>query len=310
VPPSILQWYQQVVLAIDIMFVNKIPFLVTTSRGLHFGTVENLPNRQVPSVSDGLKRVLQVYHRRGFRVSTFLPNPEFEPLQASFAPVSFNLCAQDEHVPDIERYICMVKDRTHSGYNSLPFERIPHLKLIRLVANAVFWLNAFPHADGVSDTLSPRYLLTGKHLDYRKHVRLEFGGYVQTHEEHTNDMLPCTIGAICLGPSGNEQGGHYFMSLMTGRRLLHDRWTELPMPQDAITRVGTLGRQQDMPKTLSFADCFGFEIPDIDDDVDDDHDSAYDPADDATSTASDTSSHSSTSDHSNGDNDDRGNAFA
>jgi hypothetical protein len=88
--------------------------------------------------------------------------------------------------------------------------------LIRLVCNAVFWLNAFLHADGVSDNLSPRYLFTGKHLDYHKHVRLEFGSYVQTHEEHTNGMEPRTTGAICLSPSGNEQGGHYFLSLNSG----------------------------------------------------------------------------------------------
>jgi uncharacterized membrane protein YgcG len=328
VPPDLLQRYQNIILAIDIMFVNKIPFLITTSRGLHFGTVENLANRQVPTVHAALKRVLAVYHRRGFRVTTLLADPEFQPLQEIFAPVSFNLCAQNEHVPEIERYIRTVKDRTRSGYNSLPFERIPRLVLIRLVANAVFWLNAFPHADGVSDTLSPRYLLTGKHLDYRKHVRLEFGSYVQTHEEHTNDMLPRTIGAICLGPSGNEQGGHYFMSLMTGRRLLRDRWTELPMPLDAITRVGQLGRQQRMPKTLTFADRFGFEIPDADDDVDDDHDSAYDPAEDepdaahddvdddvsvasdVASTVSHTSSHSSHGGSSAGDDDDRGDIIA
>jgi hypothetical protein len=39
------------------------------------------------------------------------------------------------------------------------------------------------------------------------------------------------------------------------------------MPHDAITRVGALGRQQQMPKTLTFADRFGFEIPDVDDDA-------------------------------------------
>jgi hypothetical protein len=44
VPPSILERFQKVVLAIDIMFVNKLPFLITVSRGLHFGTVESLPN--------------------------------------------------------------------------------------------------------------------------------------------------------------------------------------------------------------------------------------------------------------------------
>ena len=59
--------------------------------------------------------------------------------------------------------------------------------LIHLVGNAVFWLKAIPPSDGVSESLSPLYLLTRKHLvlDYRKHVRLEFGGYIQTHEEHT-----------------------------------------------------------------------------------------------------------------------------
>jgi hypothetical protein len=166
VPHNLLQRFQQVILAINIMFVNKIPFLITASRGLHFGTVKNLPNCQIPTVADGLKHVLPVYHRRGFRVTTILADPKFQPLQATFESVSFNLCAQDKHVPDIECYICTVKDWTRSGYNSLPFKRIPCLMLIWLVANAVFWLNAFPHADGVSDTLLPWYLLTGKHLIY------------------------------------------------------------------------------------------------------------------------------------------------
>jgi hypothetical protein len=44
VPPCILKWYQQVVVSIDIMFVNKIPFFITVSRSLHFGTVDNLLN--------------------------------------------------------------------------------------------------------------------------------------------------------------------------------------------------------------------------------------------------------------------------
>jgi hypothetical protein len=113
--------------------------------------------------------------------------------------------------------------------------------VIRLVCNAVFWLNAFPHNDGVSTTLSPKYLITGKHVDYNKHVRIEFGAYAQTHEEHSNDMEARTTGAICLGPSGNDQGGHYFMSLTTGRRLHRHRWTGLPLPADARDRVNQLG---------------------------------------------------------------------
>ena len=47
--------------------------------------------------------------------------------------------------------------------------------------------------------------MTGKELEYAKHVQLEFGEYVQTHEEHTNDMYDQTTGAIFLGPNGNNQ---------------------------------------------------------------------------------------------------------
>ena len=44
VPPDIMQIHRSVTLAIDIMFINKIPFLVTTSQHLKFGTVEALNN--------------------------------------------------------------------------------------------------------------------------------------------------------------------------------------------------------------------------------------------------------------------------
>jgi hypothetical protein len=216
VPPSLRDRLQNMVMAIDIMFVNKIPFLVTCGQGVRFGTIENLKNQQVTTVASALDTVIHLYHQWGLVVGTINADGKFEPLQEVLTSVSFNLCAKEEHVPEIERYIRTVKDRMHSGYNSLPFERIPCMMVIHLAANAVFWLNAFPHPDGMSNTLSLCYLLTGQPLDYRKHVCLEFGAYVQTHEEHTNGMEARTVGAICLGPMGNEQGGHYFMSLSTG----------------------------------------------------------------------------------------------
>ena len=42
IPPAIYERYKNVTLAIDIMFVNKIPFLVTISLGIGFGTVQHL----------------------------------------------------------------------------------------------------------------------------------------------------------------------------------------------------------------------------------------------------------------------------
>jgi hypothetical protein len=55
VPLKIKMKYQSVTLAMDIMFVNKIPFLFTVSHGLHFGTAENLPNHQVQTIKVALK---------------------------------------------------------------------------------------------------------------------------------------------------------------------------------------------------------------------------------------------------------------
>ena len=80
--------------------------------------------------------------------------------------------------------------------------------LIHLIKNAVLRLNALPVQDGISTEHSPQYIMTGQELEWKKHAVMEFGAYAQCHEEHTNQMTPRTIGAVCLGPTGNVQGGH------------------------------------------------------------------------------------------------------
>jgi len=199
------------------MFVNGVAFLITISRNLKFGTVDHLPNRQVTTVAAKLTAVLNIYRQRGFTISRILADIEFEPLREQFTMLETS--AADEHVADIERYIETVKGRTRSAYHTLPFRRIPRLIIEHLVRNSVFWLNAFPAVDGVSDDYSPRYIMTGQHVTYDRHVVTEFGAYVQTHEEHDNSMVQRTTGAFCLGPTGNSRGGHWFMSLTTGKRI-------------------------------------------------------------------------------------------
>jgi hypothetical protein len=43
--PSICKQLEKLVIAMDIMFVNKIPFVITYGRGVRFGTIENIKNR-------------------------------------------------------------------------------------------------------------------------------------------------------------------------------------------------------------------------------------------------------------------------
>jgi hypothetical protein len=273
VPAEILELHDKMTLAIDIMFVNKIAFFVTTCREIKFGTVEALPNRRITTVKDCLKKVVDLYHSRGLIVGMILADNEFEPLRPWFPTI--NTCAADEHVPDVERYVRTVKDRSRSTYRMLPYKYLPRIVVVHLVRNAVFWLNAFPTDEGITRKYSPRYVMTGQQLSASKHARIEFGAYVQTHEEHSNDMNQRTMGCICLGPNGNQQGGHWFMSLSSGERVVRNRWTELPMPREAIDRVSAIGRRQGMPSTLTYANRHGREIGDTVEDYagDDDSDS-------------------------------------
>ena len=92
-----------------------------------------------------------------------LMDGQFENLRGDIANLGIwlNEVAEDEHVGEIEQYIQTVKERCHSACTVLPFKRLPARMVIELVRRAVFWLNAFPHQNGVSDTMSPRTIITG-----------------------------------------------------------------------------------------------------------------------------------------------------
>ena len=123
--------------------------------------------------------------------------------------------------------------------------------------------------------MSPRTLLTGLTMNYHRHCRLEFGEYVQTHEEHDNSLNSRTIGALALRPTGNVQGGYFFLSLTTGKLINHMRWTRIPMPKEVIDRVERMAHQEHAGTTLLFEDRDHNEIIDLDDT--DENDSAYEP---------------------------------
>ena len=284
VPNDVMALHNHVTLTIDLMFVNNLPFFVTKSRGIQFTTVEFLKNCQVATVQACFASVVSLYTSRGFIVDNIFAVHEFEPLRP-WHP-NLNTPAADEHVPDIKHHLRTIKDTTRSTYRTLPFHHLPRIALIHLVKNAVFWINAVPTNDGITRQYYPRYIMTGQHLLASKHAVIPFGAYVQTHEQHTNDMGQRTLSCICLGPTGNIQGGHWFMSLTSGEKLIRHRWTELPMPREAITRINNIGKRQKMPTMLTYSNRYGAELPETideypsDSDTDDSDDDTYSQPDD------------------------------
>jgi hypothetical protein len=93
--------------------------------------------------------------------------------------------------------------------------------------------------------------MTGRpNLDYNDMI-IEFGAYAQVYEDGgpTNTVRARTTGAIALTPTGNAQGGYYFLSLTTGRKLSQQQWDELPMPDRVIAAVERISKTDNQPLT-------------------------------------------------------------
>ena len=272
---SILEHYGEITLCVDLMNVNKVPLLVTLSRNIKFGTMEAVADRKESTLLKCIKGVVALYRKAGFRVTIALMDGEFVPLRGGLAELGLRLneTSRDEHVGDIERYIRTVKERMRAIYNTLPFQKIPARLVVEMAKTAVFWLNAFPVAGGASQNLSPRTIITGQQVDYKRHCHFQFGEYAQTHEEHNNSMNPRTVGTIALRPVGNGQGSFYFLNITTGRVLNRLHATPIPMPDDVIDKIHRMARQQKSNPGLIFAD--RNLNPEEYDDDDDDDDETY-----------------------------------
>ena len=129
--------------------------------------------------------------------------------------------------------------------------------------------------------MSPRQIMTGQVCDYKLHCQLQFGEYARVHESHDNSMATRTTGALALWPTGNLQGGYYFISLATGKRLNRNMWTALPMPNDVIERTNFLAANNPAKGEIEFCWRSGDLIEDEPDDLDDIHDEDYVPGDDS-----------------------------
>ncbi len=190
VPMKLMKIYKDVTIAGDVFQVNWITFFATISHHLRFCTSEMITNQKASTLLNSIKQVRNFYAQRAFRIVNCIMDGQFETLRGDLANLNIALetCGHDDHVPEIERHIRTLKERARAVYNTLLFQRLPARMVIELVYSCTFWLNAFPHPDGVSDVLSPRNIVSGLGIDFNKHCRIEFRAYAQVHEDHDNSM--------------------------------------------------------------------------------------------------------------------------
>ena len=80
IPPQILAHHNTIVLGIDVVKVNGIPFLATISRVIKLGSATELPNCKVESIMSALLVVVDIYISRGFTVLAIAADYVFEAI--------------------------------------------------------------------------------------------------------------------------------------------------------------------------------------------------------------------------------------
>ena len=255
IPQSLVDRQKNVTLVADVMFVNGVAFLVSSSRNIMLTTIEHAPDRKAPKLGYLLHRIMKTYARAGFNVHTILMDNEFNKIR-DYVDATLNTPAASEHIGEIERRIRVIKERCRGIISTLPYAKIPRIMLIYLLHHVVMWLNNFPIANGISTRFSPREIMQHNKLSIKHHCKAPFGSYCEVHEDNdpTNGMQSRGLPTICLGPTGNIQGTYSFLNLSTGLVIKRRRFVELPAPDSVIQRVNDLAETSGVPTTLVFAD--------------------------------------------------------
>jgi hypothetical protein len=224
IPRELIQSQQDVILCMDTMQINGLYFLTTVSRNIVYRTTEWVPNKTTKAYRSALDNVFHVYNMAGFKIKSIHCDNEYRSLMQeleSSCEVKMNYASAQEHVPEIERSIRVIKERFCASFYRLPFTQLPAIMIKILAMESTKKLNFFPSANGISPYYSPRMIIHHETLDYNKHCLIPFGSYVQAHNEPapSNSQLPRTLDCIYLRYMNNKQGGHELLDLRTGSTI-------------------------------------------------------------------------------------------
>jgi hypothetical protein len=197
--------HKYVTLVADMLFVNGLPFFVTSLRRISLIMIDLLPLQTAKCLALTIEQVIKVYRVAGFIVLVALMDMEFEQLKDVLPNITINTTAAREHVGETERKIRVIKERVRGTMTTLPYLTLPKIMIIKLLHFCILRLNSFPVKSGVSEEWSPRELISHHLLDAKLHCKTPFGANCEMHTDPdiTNTIEPRTKWGICMGPTAN-----------------------------------------------------------------------------------------------------------
>ena len=196
-------------LDIDFLYVQGAPYLLSKTHKIKFQAMQcfnKISNktkkrttykRGPKEIIAGIKKVIQLYEIRGFKINTVHGDNEFRKLEHKVG-THVDICAAREHVPRIERGIRTLKERVRCCWESLPFPKAPKLMVEENVTDMTSCLNDLPHKEGISRTMSPAMIVLGRNKPDCQRLKVTFGAYCEVYIGTTNTTEQRSVGAIAL----------------------------------------------------------------------------------------------------------------
>ena len=114
IPKELIASQHAITLCIDIMNVNGLQFVTTISKSLRYRTAQFISSRSPKEYTKFIKEVIAMYRKAGFQVTHIYCDNKFKPLMTHLADkestIQINYSIPNEHVPDIERSIRVIKE--------------------------------------------------------------------------------------------------------------------------------------------------------------------------------------------------------
>ena len=113
IPKALLLKHQNVELCADIMYIQNMSFLTTISKNIMYCTIEWIPDKTTTTMMNAFDNVFRIYNKAGFVITRLYCDPEFHHMKDVLADVDIELqlCAAQEHVPEVEQSIRVIKER-------------------------------------------------------------------------------------------------------------------------------------------------------------------------------------------------------
>ena len=212
--------------------MNKILFLLVTSRDIGFIYCKVLLTNHGKRIRNGLQQIVLDYEAREFKVISMFRDWVFRPI-VDWAQTELHIdlvtCATNSHVHRAENAIQFVKERVRAIQSETPFDRHPKRFTIKLLKRVVVLINSFRRKSGVYPVMSPRQILFGKKF---KTPLCKVGELVIAYDVTANNktMIPRAFCALYIGP--NDSGtGHQVFKLSLKWLVTLPKCKPVPMPE-------------------------------------------------------------------------------